>query len=603
MNFCPECGSKLTEGTKFCSNCGFKVLDVNEKKVTSEELVKKILLESKEPGIAVTPDIPDKKLIMVTKSFSDNIDPVKVIGIVDTSAFSNGKAGLLFTGEESYIKEPFSELKKVPYIGINEVDYNLEQEILENGKVKEKKKLIIRYNDEIVEIYTETNFPLSILADILVGIKDKVDSIDSYNQIVQLQNLDPIIIELYFRIIICYLKLDDGVIDKNEYKELISLMTKLRISKDIADKLREYRFSENQEDIDELLQSLKEKLQEQKISSNAIFQSLGMDIISMNLGILNDWESDESLVSVLDKLGITDKQVEFTIRKIQMEKRIIEERMDDGQIKAILTELSALAAGAGISLGALAITGAVSGWGGISGGLLALGLGSAGAFIGAVAVAAGAYGVYRGIKSIAGTGEAEKYGIRIAALTKKIEILRASNVYIIDDINYLNDETTTLINSIEEYKENIDKLMPIIKKLMMKSKNVSESGKLVENEQVNSEKELIITQLPEVLDEDKFIELNKNSIHRIENANIIYKAYMFNSDLNNVNELDNNEDVVMTEDKKLYLVEDESNEFLELAYKVLQDVGYYNTTTSSVAQGKVAAKKGFESIKKGLFGK
>lgn len=116
------------------------------------------------------------------------------------------------------------------------MEYDLEKELLENGKVKEKKKISIKYKEEIREIYTETSYPLQVLADILQGIKDNVETLDSNNQMIQLQNLDPAIIELYFRVIIAYLKLKDGIIAKNEYKELISLMARLKISKIVVDK-------------------------------------------------------------------------------------------------------------------------------------------------------------------------------------------------------------------------------------------------------------------------------------------------------------------------------------------------------------------------------
>ena len=69
------------------------------------------------------------------------------------------------------------------------------------------------------------------------------------------------ILELYFRIVIAYLKDDDGIIDSREYKELISLMTKIKVSKQLANDLRKYRF-EDKEDltIEELIDHLKIKL-------------------------------------------------------------------------------------------------------------------------------------------------------------------------------------------------------------------------------------------------------------------------------------------------------------------------------------------------------
>lgn len=603
MFFCSECGNELTEGAKFCTECGNKVEPIIGAKLSSEEFIKNTLLASKEPGISAVPDIPEKKLITLLKVFSAEINPAKVIAIVDTSNFSNGKAGMVFTGTEAYVKEAFNTVEKIPYEGIDFVEYDLEQELLDNGKVKEKKKIIINYQAEAREIYTETSYPLNILADILQGIKDNVETLDSNNQIVQLQNLDPVIIELYFRVIIVYLKLNDGIIDKNEYKELISLMASLKLSKIVADKLRDYRFSESNEDLDVLLIELREQLTIHQISANAIYQSLGMNIIAMNLKVLDNWQSEESLVYMLGRLGITDKQVEFTIKKINLDRKIIEERMNDGQIKSMLTEFSALAAGAGISIGALAITGAVSGFGGVSGGLIALGLGTGGIFIGAAAVAAGAYGVYRGIKFMAGTSEVEKFVIRMSALTKKMEILRASNVYIIEDITYLNEKTSHLFNEIITGEALKQELIENIQHLLMKSKNISDSSKLVEEEQVYSEKELIITQLPKILNESKFAELNKESVQQIDNLEVIYNTYKFKSADEGIETNLSVDDTDVVEAQKMYLDENIDSTTLAETLQILQNIGYFNTTTSSIAQGKVVAKKGIESLKKGLFGK
>lgn len=104
MNFCSECGNELTEGAKFCTECGLKLEPVIEAKLSSEEFIKKTLLAAKEPGISIVPDFQEKKLITLVKTLSADINPAKVIAIVDTSNFSNGRAGMVFTGTTAYIK-------------------------------------------------------------------------------------------------------------------------------------------------------------------------------------------------------------------------------------------------------------------------------------------------------------------------------------------------------------------------------------------------------------------------------------------------------------------------------------------------------------------
>ena len=193
------------------------------------------------------------------------------------------------------------------------------------------------------------------------------------------------ILELYFRIVIAYLKDDDGIIDSREYKELISLMTKIKVSKQLANDLRKYRF-EDKEDltIEELIDQLKNQTNKDNFSEAAVEQTLAMDIIGMNSDKLDTIKDDEVLVRMLNRLNISDKQLKFIVRKIKEDKEIIESRMTDSEIKEVNKELAAVASGAGlVALGLLT-----------SGGTVYLG------------IIAG-FGVYRGIKYFSGTGEVE----------------------------------------------------------------------------------------------------------------------------------------------------------------------------------------------------
>ncbi|WP_233666599.1 zinc ribbon domain-containing protein [Staphylococcus simulans] len=120
MKFCPECGNKLIENAKFCPECGFKIPGtsttvVNEtsshiietktiNKVNSDEYVKNALSESHMNNINVRPDIPEKKLVNASVSIAENTDPNTIIALIDTSILSNGKAGVVFTGNEIFIK-------------------------------------------------------------------------------------------------------------------------------------------------------------------------------------------------------------------------------------------------------------------------------------------------------------------------------------------------------------------------------------------------------------------------------------------------------------------------------------------------------------------
>ncbi|WP_034538022.1 zinc-ribbon domain-containing protein [Carnobacterium inhibens] len=618
MKFCPECGNKLNENAKFCPECGYKISDSNGfvndtnsesavvEKLSSEAYIKKALAQSPQQGISISPFENTKKLVAAAKTIAKGVDPTVIIGLIDTSVMSSGKAGAVFTGTHLYLKSNFNEESVIPFVGMKGVKYELEKELDQNNKLTETKSLQIYYEDDsCINVTSETltmSFPFETIATILEGMLTQVDSLESKNQVVQLENLRPEIITLYFRVIIAYLRMDDNIIDAEEYKELLSLMTKVKVSKQIADELRKYRFQDNAEDIDILIKYLRNELEVDNISAPIIFQSLGMDLVSMNKDILDKWNESDSLVLIFDKLNVDKKQVEFTVRRIILNERIYTEKLDNNQIKAMTTELVALATGAGISLGALAITGAVSGMGaGVSGGLWALAFGTTGGvLLGVATVAAGAYGAYKGVKYFAGTSELEKYSFKQEALTNRITMLRAGNVYILDDLNYLMGSINGLTEKIIEHQQltkaivtksgellqqKNDQIFEIANKLQIMSnraKNISESGKIIEKEQGFMELESCLTALPEELNIEKFEELVESDINKVQYIKIINEVYY--------------ED----ESGKRWINKEvtvEDIEKLKNASAILESIKYNETAASTVVQGKVMAKKGFNSLK------
>ncbi|MCH4483789.1 hypothetical protein MKR37_08780 [Staphylococcus haemolyticus] len=279
-----------------------------------------------------------------------------------------------------YLKTTFDSVKKIPFENIKSAEYDSDRTINNKGKVIEYHRVIVSYgNGEDIEFISEqfdSDLPYKLIAKLLNDFNKRVDNISSKNQVVQISQMSSEILGLYFRIVIAYLKDYDGIIDSREYKELISLMTKIKVSKQLANDLRKYRF-EDKEDltIEELIDQLKNQTNKDNFSEAAVEQTLAMDIIGMNSDKLDTIKDDEVLVRMLNRLNISDKQLKFIVRKIKADKEIIESRMTDSEIKEVNKELAAVASGAGlVALGLLT-----------SGGTVYLG------------IIAG-FGVYRGIK-------------------------------------------------------------------------------------------------------------------------------------------------------------------------------------------------------------
>lgn len=628
MKFCPECGTKLEIETKFCPECGYKITQNEEEnvKLTSEEYVKKVLSDFQETSISIVPNIDDKKKIAASKSIANQINPAIIIGLLDTSVFSNGKSGAVFTGESVYLKEAFGDMHVFKYEGITKVDFEIDSFFNDKEKEIKIKRLTVEYGDESQVVTSRDlsdNFPLKLISDVLVGIPSTVEDIQVNDQIVELKDLDSDIIGLYFKIVILYMQRKGRAIDAGEYKEFLSLMAKVNVSKEMEIELRMYRFSkvdDSNDSIEVMIGKLKEQLDQQNISRNAVMQSLGMNILSLSEENFDNWKKDEELKSILGMLSVNEQQIKFALRKIKMEKNIINERLDDNQVKEVMTELVALGTGAGISLSALALTGAASGLGAsLSSGALALAFGSGGAFVGAALVAAGSYGAYKGIKYLAGTSESEKYGVRINMLKDRMILNQRATTYIIEDVNWLNQEINSLALKLressemdvqisealeqsiyrEEFKdgeisnlsiklkqsgERIKDLVAELEYYSSLNDSTTDSGMLVEKDQAYIELESLVAQLPQKLNEAKLIELLDNNVNKVKYSEIIMSIYRLNSDGEHI--LDENMDL----DK------------LDKLYNILSEVGYFDTTSSAVAQSKAMAKKGFGTLKKSIFG-
>ncbi|WP_238447044.1 hypothetical protein [Staphylococcus haemolyticus] len=338
-------------------------------------------------------------------------------------------------------------------------------------------------------------------------------------------------------------------------------MTKIKVSKQLANDLRKYRF-EDKEDltIEELIDQLKNQTNKDNFSEAAVEQTLAMDIIGMNSDKLDTIKDDEVLVRMLNRLNISDKQLKFIVRKIKEDKEIIESRMTDSEIKEVNKELAAVASGAGlVALGLLT-----------SGGTVYLG------------IIAG-FGVYRGIKYFSGTGEAEKFGIRIQTLNDRISQLRIANAYIIEDINWLSQKMIDFALKLRESNELSSELYKELELIINQNQSLADAGSLIEDDESYSERELLLTTILESLDIGKYNELLAKNINKVYADEVIKNVYSINGDLDNQSEVN---DVTLRENIEL----DE----LKAAHTVLEDIGYFDTKASSIAQSKSLAKKDFQ---------
>lgn len=587
MKFCPECGNKLEEGMKFCSECGYKLVDssvqnpaLREEKgkfSSSEELIKYYLKNTKESvDLSISPDITEKKLVNAATVIGNGVDTMKVVGLVDTTIFHSGKEGILFLGDRVYFRPPFGDSVCIEYNEIKDVKYEECEHRDSNNKITIEKLLEVHKKAGDLLRFSSTTYgfgyPLKLLADILQGILSDVEVIETTDQFLLLKDMGPECVSLYLQIITNYLYEDDGQLDKVEYKELIGLMGRLNVSKELADNLRKYRNGNILIPTEELVREIQNYIPKGSIPT--IFQSLLNDILSISKNAPEDWKKDEIFVRYQRLLSVADSQVEFFVRRLLQDRRIIEEKIDDSTIKKAMSELVAVGTGAGVSLAALAVTGGVST--GIWGGLFTISMASTGGMaLGLAAVGGLGYGAYRGIKYFSGTTEAEKYAIRSTMLQQKIKDLQKSENYLIEDINWTTTQIAELIEKKEEILDNHEKLL----KYIQMAKTFDEGSRMIFEEERLSHINILLSHIPEKLDIDKFDELIKKTQYQVQFKEYVYQCYIKNE----------NEEYILQD------IDDE--ECLEKLDQILEIIGYYDVSKSAAAKTNVLVKKGISGLK------
>lgn len=115
--FCTECGCSLVDGSKFCANCGTRVV-VAEPVPTTDRAqfnlsmtggfghIKEALDKLKGlERVFVGKDIPDKKLMNAVKEYAKDVSPSDVLLLVDDTLFGNAKNGFLITPTSIYFHQ------------------------------------------------------------------------------------------------------------------------------------------------------------------------------------------------------------------------------------------------------------------------------------------------------------------------------------------------------------------------------------------------------------------------------------------------------------------------------------------------------------------
>lgn len=562
--------------------------------LTSEELIKQEFSKErqdsdKSSALHVVPGIDDKLLIKSLELFKDsdfNIDAAKIIAILN----SNTGFTMIFTGLNSYIRYPDKSTVNIDYTKI--ISIELDEAELTNPK------LTIINNEfketELTENILGQDISIYFLNNLFEGLLRKDVQKISYKQYSQFEHLSDESKFSYFKYIIHYLKADDGKVDINETKELATLMAQLRIDEVLSKKIREYKFlTETNDTYESILSDLKQHLQKENIYHIPMYDSLALNILSMNsTEKLKQWESNEVLLDALNNVGVDNRKTIKLIRMIIKQREMLIKRLDNDSMKAYKDEILALASSAGVSLVALATIGTMTGVGfSVSGGLLGLFL-SGGTLIGVAAVAMAGYGVYKGVKHLQGTSELEKYSIQIEALENKIKILHRSQIFILEDIEFQTTQLEKLVFDINTMNDKNMEIQTGLINIITQLKNSNAASKESVKESDDYEYACALRAIPEELDLIKYNSVIDKSLHKAEYDELLFShVYIIN------------ENKGILKDNHIEI------EYLIQVKQILDEIGYYSMTanagmitekTTNVIKDQLSNISGSDIAKKGL---
>jgi len=534
------------------------------------------LVKRNYPNVMIVPDIPDQLLLNTAKQFDQEIDSKLMIGMIDTSLLRNGTKGYFFTGEKIYVVD--SDGKKT--IEMAEITDVLMAEIdLNQGKkdVEPNFQLVIRVLlKNANEVVLKTS-PLDPIFNILKSLNAETLVFEETDQRVKQENLSDLGKVCFIKVAVNYLMADDGLIDSAEYASLVSLISMFVLNSEQIDELRDYRLNNVQPQNTKLL--LIELMKEVPTGSReAISLNLLDSLLSLRKETVENWKEDQALNEIKDCLKISNEKVAFLMNKLKNEIRIERERLSDDKVAEIVRSTLATGSAIGIPFAALAATGAITGFGGASGGLIALAFASTGGMIiGITAIGAASFGAYKGIKYLTGSKTAEKYLYRQAKLQSALVSQRKATNMLLQDINWLSEGLETIMELKDQVigkNTNLQAQYDQLRNFVEKLQRVSSAAKVSEQRQVYDERELLLTKLPDLLDLHKLELLLKRSVDWEKEGGYILSVY----------EEVNEEHVINTNLK----VED-----YEITLEILERLGYFKTASDLES----TARKGLQKLR------
>lgn len=549
---------------------------------TSVEFIQENLLEFlSNKNTFLTPNIPEKKLNNAVKEFK--IENYKsIVALHDSTLLGAADEGILFTGEKLIFRSMLNKAYEIPYDVILKVEYSKE---IKKGKIfdstEEKVWVYVDdtdYYNEKMTLDDDIEYYIDITSAIAVGEKEKMADFINY----LVENLDELELKeedllkaiedmsgdfkkAYLKLVINSTYIDDKKIDQKELAEIFLLMNKIKLSQEDRLSIREYIFNiaNNNEDFNKLFDTIKAEAASGQLKSYVI--SLAKDILNINYVVKKDFnDASTYLKNNFELFNLDENTIDFLIETIKNDYKLLHAEIDDDAFKKTMKDTAAKAAGIGVPLGAVYLSGSVVGLSaaGMTSGLATLGMGgvlglsSMATGIGAVVLLG--IGTYHAVKYFTSDKAVSKYKMREMMLHAIIKQNQDTISQVIGDINYLVvmlndiiDKQNEANNEIANKDVKIKKLIHMISQFSASLNNINEKQNFTQNlaNRQNCPKELDISKLKKLT----------SDATKSDYFEIVSSCY----------------EKIQKDDKCIYqLKENLSNQKLESLQEILKTLGY-----------------------------
>ncbi|MGY3865282.1 hypothetical protein [Aeromonas bivalvium] len=528
-------------------------------------------------GLHIAPDIPEKKLNNAAKSMNLEDTIGSVIVLLDSTLFGSGKDGLAFTGEKMVYKPAFESPEVVNFSDLETVEYV--RNITTNDKGKERVTeytKITRKDGSSFKVENISECNLEKLAKFLNTISSQFDTFEEEDQLVALSEMSEELKVAYLKVIVNMAYSDDGEVDKDEFSQILLLMTRLELSSESRFLLREYITTTG---VLDSLESLIQKIDDTSVPSHnkSVKISLVKDLFSVFMSVNNGQHDNFSFFKDNNHLfNVSDDEVELIISALKLDFKMLNDDFSDDALTRGMKELGAKAGAVGVPLAAVYLSGSVVGMSaaGLTSGLATLGLGGVLGFssmatgIG-VAVLLG-LGAYKGIKHLTGANELDKTKRRELMLTEVIKQTQTTVSYLMEDINFITIKLneTILSHGVQDEK---------VKLLLQKVKLLTSAGNVLTQKGDATQSKCFKLKCPKELNKEKL-----QSLTREATKQHIYTVIM---SFYEEKTIEHEQDGVAVTAQVLMLKQDISTLDMEKLAKVFEAIGYFNA--ADVIKGKL----------------